>query len=178
MLYNFYLLIRDVRKELRHNGCHWYLLLESSWNVMAHDAREGQWRGNWRMEWVVSTLHTTSERGVSSILPLMCTPRLPAVVWTDASAHLNGLVRFAERQNLVFAHVPPHFKQSIVVPPPPPPPLPPYCFYCLLPATLCRKPDTLFFTYKPCDICITHTESAHPYILELNAEREVQKTGI
>ena len=35
---------------------------------MAHgDAREGKWRGNWRMEWVASTLHTTSERGVSSI---------------------------------------------------------------------------------------------------------------
>ena len=35
---------------------------------MAHgDAREGKWRGNWRMEWEASTLHTTSERGVSSI---------------------------------------------------------------------------------------------------------------
>ena len=42
--------------------------LEYSWNVMAHgDARERQWRGNWRMEWVASTLHTTSELGVSSI---------------------------------------------------------------------------------------------------------------
>ena len=42
--------------------------LESSWNVMAHgDAREGKWRGNWRMQWVASTLHTTSEHGVSSI---------------------------------------------------------------------------------------------------------------
>ena len=29
--------------------------------------REGKWRGNWRMEWVASTLHTTSEHGVSSI---------------------------------------------------------------------------------------------------------------
>jgi arabinogalactan endo-1,4-beta-galactosidase len=50
-----------------------YILLisskvECSWNVMAHgDAREGKWRGNWRMEWVASTLHTTSEHGVSSI---------------------------------------------------------------------------------------------------------------
>ena len=45
-----------------------YLLLESTWNVMAHgDAREGKWRGNWRMEWVASTLHTTSENGVSGI---------------------------------------------------------------------------------------------------------------
>jgi hypothetical protein len=43
-------------------------VVESSWNVMAHgDAREGKWRGNWRMEWVASTLPTTSEHGVSSI---------------------------------------------------------------------------------------------------------------
>ena len=42
--------------------------VESSWNVMAHgDAREGKRRGNWWMEWVASTLHTTSEHGVSSI---------------------------------------------------------------------------------------------------------------
>jgi len=42
--------------------------LEYSWNVMAHsDAREGKWRGNWRMEWVASILHTTSEHGVSII---------------------------------------------------------------------------------------------------------------
>ena len=52
--------------------CGWTLLyytsVESSWNVMAHsDAREGKWRGNWRMEWIASTLHTTSEHGVSSI---------------------------------------------------------------------------------------------------------------
>jgi hypothetical protein len=41
---------------------------ESSWNVMAHgDAREGMWRGICRMEWVASTLHTTSELCVSSI---------------------------------------------------------------------------------------------------------------
>jgi hypothetical protein len=41
---------------------------ESSWNVMAHgDAREGKWRGNRRMEWISSTLYTTSEHGVSSI---------------------------------------------------------------------------------------------------------------
>jgi len=42
--------------------------VDSSWNVMAHvDAREGKWRGNWRMEWVASTLHTTSQHGVSNI---------------------------------------------------------------------------------------------------------------
>jgi hypothetical protein len=45
-----------------------HLPVESSWNVMAHgDAREGKWRGNRRMEWVASTLHTTSEHGLSSI---------------------------------------------------------------------------------------------------------------
>jgi len=31
------------------------------------DARDGKWRGNWRMQWVASNLHTTSEHGVSSI---------------------------------------------------------------------------------------------------------------
>ena len=40
----------------------------SSCNVMAHgDAKEGKWRGNWRMKLVASTLHTTSQHGVSSI---------------------------------------------------------------------------------------------------------------
>jgi hypothetical protein len=42
--------------------------VQSSWNVMAHgDVGEGNWRGKWRMQWVASTLHTTSEHGVSSI---------------------------------------------------------------------------------------------------------------
>jgi len=42
--------------------------VDSNWNVMAHgDAREGKWRGNWRVEWVTSTLHTSSKHGVSSI---------------------------------------------------------------------------------------------------------------
>ena len=51
-------------QDVHHN----WLIVDSSWNVMAHgDAREGKWRGNWRMEWVASTLHTTSEHGVSSI---------------------------------------------------------------------------------------------------------------
>jgi len=43
-------------------------VFEASWNVMAHgDAQEVKWRVNWRMQWVASTLHTTSEHGVSSI---------------------------------------------------------------------------------------------------------------
>ena len=42
--------------------------VDSSWNVMAHgNTHEGKWKGNWRMEWIASTLHTTSEHGVSTI---------------------------------------------------------------------------------------------------------------
>ena len=92
---------------------HWagHIVVDSSWNVMAHgDARERKWRGKWRMEWVASTLHTTSEHGVSSITT--------ADVHTSAAssrlnwrppADLNGLVRFAETRNLVSARVPSHF---------------------------------------------------------------------
>ena len=45
-----------------------------------------------------------------ALLPLMRTPRLPVVDSTDATADLNGLVRFAERRNLVSARVPSHFQ--------------------------------------------------------------------
>ena len=41
-----------------------------------------------------------------ALLPLM---RLPVVDLTDVPADLNGLVRFAERRNLVFVRVPSHF---------------------------------------------------------------------
>jgi hypothetical protein len=45
-----------------------FVCVDSSWNVTAHgDPREGKWSGKWRMEWVSSTLHTTSEHGVSNI---------------------------------------------------------------------------------------------------------------
>ena len=49
-----------------------------------------------------------------ALLPLMRTPRLPVVDWTDVPADLNGLVRFAERRNLVSARVPSHFKRSLL----------------------------------------------------------------
>ena len=76
-------------------------------NVMAHcDAREGKWRGNWRMEWVASTLTRPRNVVYPTLLKLMRTPRLPAVDWTDSPADLNGLVRLGERRNLVSAHVP------------------------------------------------------------------------
>jgi len=48
-----------------------------------------------------------------ALLPLMRTPRLPVVDWTDAPADLNGLVRFAERLNLVSASMPSHFNWSL-----------------------------------------------------------------
>jgi hypothetical protein len=45
-----------------------YYFVDCVWNLMAHgDAQEKKWRGNWRMEWVASTLILPSERGVSSI---------------------------------------------------------------------------------------------------------------
>ena len=44
-----------------------------------------------------------------ALQPLIRTPRLPVVDWTDAPADLNGLVRFAERRNPVSALVPSHF---------------------------------------------------------------------
>jgi len=48
-----------------------------------------------------------------ALLPLMRTTRLPAVDGADAPADLNGLVRFAERRNVVSARVPSHFKRSL-----------------------------------------------------------------
>jgi hypothetical protein len=51
--------------------------------VTAHgdgrDGREGKWRGNWRMEWVASTLHTTLEHDVSRITTI-----------TTADAHTSA----------------------------------------------------------------------------------------
>ena len=91
--------------------------VESSWDVMAHgDAREGKWRGNWRMEWVASTLHTTSEHGVSSITAADAhnSGASSRLNWRPP-ADLNGLVRFAERRNLVSARVPSHFKRSLLL---------------------------------------------------------------
>jgi len=83
-------------------------VVESSLNVMAHgDAREGKWRGNRRMERVASTLHTTSEYGVSSITAVDThTSAASSRLNWRLPADLNGTVRFAERRNLVSARVP------------------------------------------------------------------------
>jgi hypothetical protein len=86
---------------------------------MTHgEAREEKWRGNKRMEWVTSKHHMTAEHGLHEQYKpcrLMCTARLPIVDWTDAPADLNGLVRSAERRNLVYARVPSHFKRSLTL---------------------------------------------------------------
>ena len=81
---------------------------------MAHgDARAEKWRGNWRMECVASTLHTTSEHGVSSITTADAHTSAASsrLNWTPAD--LNGLVRFAERPNLVSARVPSRFERAL-----------------------------------------------------------------
>jgi len=78
---------------------------------MAHgDAREGKRRGNRWTQWVASTLHTTSEHGASSITTADAhTSAASSRLNWRPLADLNGLVRFAERLNLVFARVPSHF---------------------------------------------------------------------
>jgi len=64
------------------------------------------------MQWVASTLHITSEHGVSSITTadgahFGC--QQSTELTPPPPDHLNGLVRFAERRNLVSARVPSHF---------------------------------------------------------------------
>ena len=72
---------------------------------MAHgDAWEGKWRGNWRMQWVASTLHTTSQHGVSSITTADAHTSAASsrLNWRRPSADLNRLVRFARKRKSVF----------------------------------------------------------------------------
>jgi len=80
-------------------------LVDSSRNVMAHgDVPEGKWRGNWRMEWVASTLHTTSEHGVSSITTVdvhnLAASSRPN--GRPPPTDLNGLVRFSRKTKSDF----------------------------------------------------------------------------
>jgi hypothetical protein len=65
------------------------------------------------MEWVASTLHATSEYGVSSITTADAHTSAAGSRLNGAPAYLNGLVRFAERRNLVSTRVPSHFKRSL-----------------------------------------------------------------
>ena len=71
---------------------------------MAHgDAREGKWRGNWRMECVASTLHTTSEHGVSSITTADAhTSAVSSRLNWRPPPDLNGLVRLRRKTKSGF----------------------------------------------------------------------------
>jgi len=62
------------------------------------------------MDWVASTLHTTSEHGVSNITTADAHTSAASIRlnWRPP-ADLNGLVRSAERRNLVSSRVPSHF---------------------------------------------------------------------
>ena len=68
------------------------------------------------MQWVASTFHTTSEHGVSSITTAdtHTSGCQQSTELTPPHADLNGLVRFAERRNLVSALVLSHFKRSLL----------------------------------------------------------------
>jgi len=66
------------------------------------------------MKWVASTLHTTSEHGVTSITTADAhTSGCKQSTELTPPADLNGLVHCAERRNLVSARVPSHFKRSL-----------------------------------------------------------------
>ena len=99
------------RQRTAETGC------EVEWkrNLVAHgDAREEKWRGNMRMEWVASNLALYRKTVYPALPPLMRTHRQPAADWTDTPTDLNGLVRFAERPNLVSALVPSRFERAIL----------------------------------------------------------------
>ena len=93
------------------------ILVELVRNLVTNgDAREGKWRGNWRMEWVASTLTPPPNMVYAALLKLMLASRLPAVDWTEAPTDLNGLVPFGERRNLVSARVPSRSERAITLP--------------------------------------------------------------
>ena len=67
------------------------------------------------MVWIASTLHATSEHGVSSITTADAhTSAASSRLNRRPPADLNGLIRFAERRNLVSARVPSRFKRSLL----------------------------------------------------------------
>jgi hypothetical protein len=68
------------------------------------------------MEFVASTLHTTSEHGVSSITTAEAhTLGRQQSTELTPPADLNGLVLFAERRNLISARVPSHFNWPLLL---------------------------------------------------------------
>ena len=81
------------------------------WHTVTHGRGSEGETGEWSVWPILFTLPRNMV--YPALLPLMRTTPLPVVDWTDASADLNGLVRFAERRNLVSVRVPSHFKRSL-----------------------------------------------------------------
>jgi len=65
------------------------------------------------MEWVASTLHTSSERDVSSITTADAHTSTASIRLNWRPRRFKWTLRFAERRNLVSARVPSHFKCSL-----------------------------------------------------------------
>ena len=86
--------------------------VETWWHTVTHGRGSEGETGEWSGYPVPFTL--PRDMVYPALLPLIRTRRLPVVNWTDAPAGLNGLVRFAERRNLVSACVPSHFKCSLL----------------------------------------------------------------
>ena len=81
------------------------------WHTVTHGRGSEGETGDWSGQPVPFTLPRNMVYPV--LLPLMRTPRLSVVEWTDDPADLNGLVRFVERRNLVSVRVPSHFKRTL-----------------------------------------------------------------
>jgi len=78
----------DIRLQLKCDGTRW--------------RREGKWRGYWRMDCVASTLHTTSEHGISSITTADAHRSATSSRLNWRPLDLNGLVRFARKTKSGF----------------------------------------------------------------------------
>jgi len=68
------------------------------------------------MKWVASKRHMTVEQRLARAVQTLqadvhSSPASSRRNWRPADS--NGHVRFAERRNLVSAHVPPHLKRSL-----------------------------------------------------------------
>jgi len=81
---------------------------EMWWHTLTHGRGSEGETGEWSGQPVPFTLPRNMV--YPTLLPLMRTPRLPVVDWTDAPVDSNGPFRFAEKRNLVSARVPSHFK--------------------------------------------------------------------
>jgi hypothetical protein len=81
-----------------------------------HTVTHGRGREGETAEWSGKPVPFSLPRNrvYAALFLLMPTPQLPVVDWTDDPADLNGLVRFAERRNLVSAHVPWHFNRPLL----------------------------------------------------------------